>query len=78
MAERTISTFDRTRLAEAAAAWETANFARTAGIGERRMARLLRGETEFRQDEMLRIAAMLHLGAREIEDYFFTPEVQKI
>ena len=77
MAEKTSSRFDHRQLAAAAAAWECGDFARAAGIGEKRMARLLRGETEFRQDEMTRVAAVLHLGAREIDAYFFTLKVQK-
>jgi len=79
MAEKTILRAEAAypQLAQAAAAYGCRDFARAVGIGEKRLMRLLRGETEFRQDEILRMAAVLLLDAREIDAYFFAPEVQK-
>ena len=78
MTEKAISQFDHTQLMLAVTAYGCRNFARAAGIGEKRLMRLLRGETEFRQMEIHRAAAVLRLRACEIDAYFFTPKVQKI
>ena len=75
--EKAFQRFDHTQLAQAISACGYRNFARRTGISDKRLARLLRGETEFRQEEIRRTAALLRLGDREIDAYFFTPKVQK-
>ena len=53
-------------------------FAQLMGIGEDRLSRLLRGESEFRQSEMISAARILRLDVKRFDRCFFTQSVQKI
>ncbi len=71
--------FDNTRLAILIEDSITrAEFARLMHISRDRLDRLLDGEIEFTQGEIIRAARILSISAKRIGDYFFTPKVQNI
>ena len=53
-----------------------AKFATALGLSEHTVSCKLNGKIEWKQNEMLKSASLLHFDVTEIPAYFFTTEVQ--
>ena len=55
-----------------------ARFAKEMGWSERTMSLKMNGKVSWKQDEICKATNLLDLRFQEIQEYFFTIEVQKI
>ncbi len=53
-------------------------FALLMGLSHKTISLRLNNKTAFKQDEINRATEILNISNNEVQDYFFTPKVQKI
>lgn len=54
------------------------DFAKVFGCSERTLSLKMNGKISWKQSEMLKVMSLLGLSGEDIQDYFFTLEVQNI